>query len=77
MRLKKSLHTQRAYRRDIQFFRGFVEKPLAEVTLEDTLDFGDSLDELETTNKCGERKLLEDNSKCRIINSVKSLYSFA
>ncbi len=39
VRLKKSEHTRRAYRRDIQFFRDFVEKPLAAVTLEDALDF--------------------------------------
>jgi integrase/recombinase XerD len=77
VRLKKSEHTRRAYRRDVQFFRDFVEKPLAAVTLEDALDFCDNLDELEITNKRGETKPLEDNSKRRIINSVKSLYSFA
>jgi integrase/recombinase XerD len=77
VRLKKSEHTQRAYRRDIDAFRDFVGKPLAEVTLEDALDFCDTLDELEITNKRGEVKHLEDNSKRRIINSVKSLYSFA
>jgi integrase/recombinase XerD len=77
VRLKKSPHTQRAYRRDIEVFRAFVEKPLASVTLEDALDFCDNLDELEIINKRGEAKPLEDNSKRRIINSVKSLYSFA
>ncbi len=77
VRLKKSEHTQRAYRHDIEIFRDFVEKPLAEVTLEDALDFCDNLDELEITNKRGETKPLEDNSKRRILNSVKSLYSFA
>ncbi len=77
IRLKKSTHTQRAYRRDIEVFRAFVEKPLASVTLEDALDFCDNLDELEIINKRGEVKPLEDNSKRRIINSVKSLYSFA
>ena len=77
IRLKKSEHTQRAYRRDVEVFRDFVEKPLASVTLEDALDFCDNLDELEITNKRGEVKQLEDNSKRRIINSVKSLYSFA
>lgn len=77
VRLKKSEHTQRAYRHDIDVFRDFVEKPLAEVTLEDALDFCDNLDELEITNKRGEVKHLEANSKRRIINSVKSLYSFA
>jgi integrase/recombinase XerD len=77
VRLKKSEHTQRAYRHDIEIFRDFVEKPLAEVTLEDALDFCDNLDEFEITNKRGETKPLEDNSKRRILNSVKSLYSFA
>jgi integrase/recombinase XerD len=77
VRLKKSEHTQRAYRRDIDAFRDFVEKPLASVTLEDALDFCDNLDELEITNKRGETKQLEDNSKRRMINSVKSFYSFA
>src|SRR5437763_11634930 len=76
IRLKKSEHTQRAYRRDVDVFRDFVEKPLASVTLEDALDFCDNLDELEITNKRGEVKQLEDNSKSRIINSDKSLYSF-
>ena len=52
-------------------------KPLASVTLEDALDFCDNLDELEIVNRRGEVKPLEDNSKRRIINSVKSLYSFA
>jgi len=77
VRLKKSPHTQRAYRRDIEVFRAFVEKSLALVTLEDALDFCDNLDELEIVNRRGEVKPLEDNSKRRIINSVKSLYSFA
>jgi integrase/recombinase XerD len=77
VRLKKSPHTQRAYHRDIEVFRAFVEKPLALVTLEDALDFCDNLNEIEIVNKRGEDKPLEDNSKRRIINSVKSLYSFA
>lgn len=77
VRLKKSPHTQRAYRRDIEVFCAFVEKPLASVTLEDALDFYDNLNEIEIINKRGEAKPLEDNSKRRIINSVKSLYSFA
>jgi integrase/recombinase XerD len=77
VRLKKSPHTQRAYLRDIEVFRVFVEKPLDMVTLEDALDFCDNLNELEIINKRGEVKPLEDNSKRRIINSVKSLYSFA
>lgn len=77
VRLKKSTHTQRAYRHDIEIFRDFVEKPLASVTLEDALDFCDNLDELEIVNKRGEMKHLEDNSKRRIINAIKSLYSFA
>jgi integrase/recombinase XerD len=77
IRLKKSSHTQRAYRRDINFFRDFVEKPLVSVTLEDAIDFCDNLDELEISNKRGQAKSLEDNSKRRIINSVKSFYTFA
>jgi integrase/recombinase XerD len=77
VRLKKSPHTQRAYLRDIEVFRAFVEKPLVSVTLEDALDFCDDLNEIEIINKRGEAKPLEDNSKRRIINSVKSLYSFA
>ena len=77
IRLKKSQHTQRAYRRDIEVFRSFVEKPLSEVTLEDALDFHDILDELEIKTRDGQVKLLEDNSKRRILNAVKSFYSFA
>ena len=77
VRLKKSPHTQRAYLRDIEVFRAFVEKALISVTLEDALDFCDNLNELEIINKRGEVKPLEDNSKRRIINSVKSLFSFA
>jgi integrase/recombinase XerD len=77
VRLKKSEHTQRAYRRDIEVFRAFVEKPLDQVTLEDALDFCDNLDEIEIFKKRGEAKPLEDNSKRRILNAVKSFYSFA
>ncbi len=77
VRLKKSEHTQRGYRHDIEVFREFIEKPLASVTLEDAIDFCDNLDEIEIKNRRGEIKLLEDNSKRRIINAVKSLYSFA
>jgi integrase/recombinase XerD len=77
IRLKKSAYTQKAYRHDIEVFRAFVEKPLNEVTLEDALDFYDNLDELEIVSKRGETKKLEDNSKRRIINAVKSFYSFA
>jgi integrase/recombinase XerD len=77
IRLKKSEHTQRAYRRDIEVFRAFVEKPLDQVRLEDALDFCDNLDEIEILNKRGKAKPLEDNSKRRILNAVKSFYSFA
>ena len=77
VRLKKSEHTQRAYRRDIEVFRAFVEKPLDQVTLEDALDFCDNLDEIEIIDKRGKAKPLEDNSKRRILNAVKSFYSFA
>jgi integrase/recombinase XerD len=77
VRLKKSPHTQSAYRRDIEVFRETVGKPLASVTLEDAIDFCETLDELEILNKRGEIKRLEDNSKRRMINSVKSFYTFA
>ena len=77
VRLKKSPHTQRAYRRDIEAFREIVGKPLATVTLEDAIDFCENLDELEVMSKRGEIKHLEDNSKRRMINSVKSFYTFA
>lgn len=77
VRLKKSPHTQSAYRRDIAAFRESVGKPLAAVTLEDAIDFCEGLDELEVMNRRGEIKHLEDNSKRRMINSVKSFYTFA
>jgi integrase/recombinase XerD len=77
IRLKKSEHTQKAYRRDIEIFRAFVERPLHQVTLEDALDFYDNLDEIEIISKRGKAKQLEDNSKRRILNSIKSFYSFA
>ncbi|HLI88049.1 MAG TPA: tyrosine-type recombinase/integrase [Ktedonobacteraceae bacterium] len=77
VRTKKSQHTRSAYRHDIEVFREFVGKPLASVTLEDAIDFCEGLDELEIMSKRGEIKLLEDNSKRRIINAVKSFYSFA
>jgi integrase/recombinase XerD len=77
VRLKKSPHTQSAYRRDIEVFRETVGKPLAAVTLEDAIDFCETLDELEIMNRRGEVKHLEDNSKRRMINSVKSFYTFA
>ena len=62
VRLKKSEHTQRAYRHDIEVFRDFVEKPLAEVTLEDALDFCESLDELETALTRGIRQLSNEST---------------
>jgi integrase/recombinase XerD len=77
VRLKRSLATQRAYRHDIDVFRSFVKKPLVSVTLEDALNFVEALDDLEIVNKRGVTKRLEDNSKRRMLNAVKSLYSFA
>ncbi|MBE3558293.1 MAG: tyrosine-type recombinase/integrase [Ktedonobacteraceae bacterium] len=77
VRLKKSPHTQEAYRRDIEAFREFVGKPLAAVTLEDAVSFCEHLDELEVMGSRGQIKHLEVNSKRRIINAVKSFYSFA
>jgi integrase/recombinase XerD len=61
----RSAHTVRAYRRDVQRFRAFVEgKPLRAVTLRDLQGFSDSL-----TGKSGTR--------ARILAAVKSLLSFA
>lgn len=76
VRLKKSPQTRRAYRHDVDVFRSFCKKPLASVTLEDALDYLEALKTLEITNKRGEKKLLEDNSARRMLNSVKSLYTF-
>jgi site-specific recombinase XerD len=60
------------------FWQTFRPRTLfATVTLEDAIDFCENLDELEVMSKRGEIKHLEDNSKRRMINSVKSFYTFA
>lgn len=64
IRLKKSPHTRRAYNKDIEMFRGFVQKPLNQVTISDALDYAESL-------------VGTDNSKRRHINALKSFYGFA
>jgi site-specific recombinase XerD len=64
VRLKKSEHTQRAYRHDIEVFRDFVEKPLAAVTLEDALDF--RLDELQSSGQ----RLRDSISRIQAASSV-------
>lgn len=59
----KSPHSQRAYRADVERFLGHVGKPLQTVTLADLQSFVDSLDG-------------SDNTRKRIVSSVKSLYTF-
>lgn len=58
-------HTQRAYSADVQRLFITTGKPLAEMTLADLQSFVDALDHL------------SPNSRKRIINSVKSLFTFA
>lgn len=59
----KSTHSQRAYRADVEKFLNHVGNPLQLVTLGDLQSFADSLTG-------------SDNSRKRIISSVKSLYTF-
>lgn len=59
----KSAHSQRAYMADVDKFVAYVGKPLQVVTLGDLQQFVDSL-----TGK--------DNSRKRIVSSVKSLFTF-
>lgn len=59
----KSQHSQRAYLADIDRFMAYVDKPLQVVALADLQSFVDSL-----TGK--------DNSRKRIVSSVKSLFTF-
>lgn len=59
----KSTHSQRAYMADVEKFMTHVGKPLQTVTLGDLQSFVDSL-----TGK--------DNSRKRIVSSVKSLFTF-
>ena len=59
----RSIHTERAYRRDVKSFRAFVGKGLRMVTLGDVQDFTDSLSGAPT-------------SQARTIAAVKSLLAF-
>jgi integrase/recombinase XerD len=60
--------TAAEYRRDIAYFRRFLEcKPLRELTLEDLQAYQSHLDE----------KGLGDSTKKRKLNAVKSLFTFA
>ncbi len=61
----RSKHTEKAYRGDIQKLTSFTGKPLNETTLLDLQNFSDSL------------QGLSEASRARILNAVKSLFSFA
>ncbi len=65
IRTKRSAHTQRAYRRDIDAFYAFTGKRLADVTLPDIQDYADTL------------KHYEPSSQARMLAAVKSLCTFA
>lgn len=60
----KSTHTQIAYQADVERFRDFVGKPLQQIMLQDLQDYADSL--------AG----LSGNTRKRVTNSVKSLFTF-
>jgi len=60
----RSIHTQRAYRADVERFRVFLGQPLPAVTLGDLQDFADSLTALKAA------------SRGRILAAVKSLLAF-
>lgn len=59
----KSAHSQRAYLADVEKFVTYVDKPLQIVTLADLQGFVDSL--------AG-----KDNTRKRIVSSIKSLFTF-
>ena len=59
----KSPHSQRAYLADVERFLAHVDKPLQSVTLADLQSFVDTLDG-------------SDNTRKRVVSSVKSLYTF-
>lgn len=61
----RSAHTQRAYRADVERFRGSVGKPLAAVTLADLQAFADKLAQAASA------------TQGRMLSSVKSLLAFA
>jgi integrase/recombinase XerD len=60
----RSVHTQRAYRFDVEHFRAFVAKPLRQVTLGDVQAFADSLESLAPA------------TRARRLSAVKSLVAF-
>lgn len=59
----KSTHSQRAYMADVDKFLAHVAKPLQSVTLAELQSFVDTLDG-------------SDNTRKRIVSSVKSLFTF-
>lgn len=61
----RSEHTQKAYRSDVQKLLSFTGKSLQHTTLLDLQSFSDSL------------QGLSEASRARILNAVKSLFSFA
>jgi len=63
----RSVHTQKAYRKDIRNFRLQVSKPFATVTLGDLQSYADQL----ASNE------LKAISCHRILSSIKSLFTFA
>jgi integrase/recombinase XerD len=62
----RSIHTQRAYRADIDRFMRFVAKPLHHVTLGNIQGFADAL----------EGDGLQPASRHRLLSAVKSLFAF-
>jgi integrase/recombinase XerD len=69
IRTKRSMHTQHAYRRDIEAFYAFTGKRLSDVTLVDIQDYADHLRDSE--------KHYEPSSQARMLAAVKSLCTFA
>jgi site-specific recombinase XerD len=60
----RSVHTQRAYRADLERFRSRAGKPFRQITLADLQQFADSLQDLAAA------------SRYRTLSSVKSLLAF-
>ena len=63
----RSEHTIQAYKADAERFLGFVDTPLCRVTLQDTQDYADRL----------EQDGLQPASRHRILSAIKSLIGFA
>jgi site-specific recombinase XerD len=61
----RSIHTQRAYRADIERYRAGIGKPFRQITLSDLQQFADSLGDLAPT------------SRSRTLSALKSLLAFA